>query len=300
MNEQPTAMPQQRLQPQQQMRPQGQAPAGQMPPQGQAPQAQAPAARQMPPQAQPSQPQQPQGARPMAPAATPKDRSHALVVAALVCGIVSIVGSPTAVAGLIAGIAAILIAVTLWKSVRNNMLTAGLICGIVGTTASLVLLVSGWSLWEKFVFVPRTDRSTSSQQVVSSVTEPVSSRLPATFGSGYVVDFQITKIEVDEGDIIVYYTLHNNSSTSSVSTYQRYDSPSDTPWLVNGIPVKVSAFSSYPVNAGDSTDSWFYFSHEDIEGFTSPDQIYSIHGQIEVESYVNSNLASTFTFAVDL
>lgn len=232
---------------------------------------------------------------------TPSGRQKTAITAALICGIAALVLSPTVLLGICAGLAAVLLGAMQWAHIRDKKLRAGFICGIVGIAVSLLLFATGFSLIGKLVFVPKTDATAPNSKDISAVHESVTKRVPITVIDNEPCKYEITSLEYDEGDVIVRVSVKNNSrnASSSVSTYEHLLAPNKIPWYVNGVecePVSVDC----RVENGETKTSWFFFSHDDLKGISSLDDIYSIHGAVRIENMVNYSVASTYDFAIDL
>ena len=252
-------------------------------------------------------PQGPQGGPAQVPTApVPQGGRSPLAIAALICGVVAIAGSITAILGVLAGVAAVVLAVIARRRTRNAMTLAGLICGIVGIVLSVVLFLAGLSLFEKLVFVPAGADSHAADVEAVTLHEPVADRLPIVVqdGTDYhsICNFQVTRIWYDEGEIIVNFTIKNLTTPSdSVSMNYRVYVPDDVQWTLNGVQIRPETVY-LNVDAGETRDDWFYFSQDTLRGLgiESADDVYSIHGMFRVDMYVNGEVAATYDFALDL
>lgn len=240
------------------------------------------------------------------PAPAPQGRHNPLAIAALICGVVAVVGSITSILGVFAGVAAIVLAIIAMRRARNGMTLAGLICGIVGIVLSVALFLSGWSVLQKFVFVPVNGDAPAADVEAPVLHEPISDRLPIVVEGGSdhtnICHFEVTRIWYDEGEIIVNFTIRNlTTPTDSVHMNYKVYVPDDVMWTVNGVQVRPETIY-LNVEAGDTRDDWFYFTADTLDGLgiDSADDVYSIRGMMRVDMYVSGEVASSYDFDITL
>lgn len=225
-----------------------------------------------------------------------------IAVAALVCGVISVVSCVTFVGGVVLGIAAILLGVLNWLRTHDKLALAGFIAGAAGVIVSIGLFMAGLSLFGKLVIIPRTGDVPANGVDALEVGQPVVERLPVTCEDGDVCSFRVTRIWYDEGEIIVYYTIvDRDTHSNTVPGQERLYVPDDVEWTINGARVVPSSLYT-TVNEGEEYEGWFYFDQESLEGLgiTCEEDVLSIHGVIAVDMIVSGSTAATYVFNVDL
>lgn len=253
---------------------------------------QAPAGYQQ--QAWPQPAPQPAGVR------VPDEKARTFGIAGIAAGVVALVGSPTVVLGILAGIAAIALGYLVWRQQRAFAIGA-LVAGIAGIILTVALFATGFSLFGKLVFVPLTGQVRESfPEDVSSVHSSVVDDLPLAAHDENYYTFEVTRLEMDEGELVVYYSAHDANTPSSIEMHYEVYCPQETVWTINGVRVEPSLFSTTLQN-GETKETWFYFDQDEMEkvGITSVDEIYSLHGEVYIDAYVSGNVAATYHDTID-
>ena len=256
--------------------------------------------QQMPPQQWQPAPQP----APAAPAGVrvPDDKAKVFGFAAIGAGVISLVGSPTVALGVIAGIAAIVLGYLVWNQVRP-LAIAGLAVGALGIVLSGVLFIAGYSIFGKLVFVPVTGNVKASYaDDIDTIHDPVVDELPFHVQDTRFYDFTVTELQLDEGELIVHFTAYDgNDSSASTPMHYVFYCPEEVCWTINGVPVEPLVFNQR-VDNGQTVEGWFYFNQETMEplGIESLDDIYSLHGEVFVDAYVNGNVAATYHDRIDV
>lgn len=174
----------------------------QQPPMNQAPQYQAP------------QYQAPQGPPPVAPSgsagAQPKN-SKAL--AALICGILAVVLSPSVILGVGLGIAAMVLAILSRNQSKDVKGTIGFVCGAVGVVLSAVLIVAGAMVYCMGLRTgdirPPSAATLQSEKMKSLLYEEVKGTVIV---DDAVCTITIDKMEFDkDNNLDVYFTATNHT-----------------------------------------------------------------------------------------
>lgn len=246
------------------------------------------------PQQMPQPAPQPAGIR------VPDSKARTFGIAGIAAGVAALVGSPTVVLGILAGIAAIALGYLVWRQQRTFAIGA-LVAGIAGIVLTVALFATGFSLFGKLVFVPISGNVRESfPDDVSSVHSSVVDELPLSCSDTSYYDFQVTRLEMDEGELVVYYSAYDANTPSSIEMHYEVYCPQETVWTINGVRVEPSLFSTTLQN-GETKETWFYFDQEEMEkvGITSVDEIYSLHGEVYIDAYVSGNVAATYHDTID-
>ena len=235
----------------------------------------------------PQQPEMPAGqyAQPMAVATQPVAQSNGKATAALVCGIIAILASPTVFLGIILGIVAIVLAVLSRKQSRDGKATAGLICGAIGAVLSVLLVVAGVALVGEIMNDPEFqqalqdyDDSTSgtdgtvegglpdsggdsgtTDSTGTGTGEPVVNYAPGT----YIADDDVCTIKINDmyidgsDDLIVEFTISSNCESDLV-----FHTDNTQPCDMNGNDVLCVCYTD--VAQGETKDDFFYVPSGDL------------------------------------
>lgn len=250
------------------------------------------------PQAYPQQYAQPYPQQMAAPAPA-KPAPNIWGIAALACGALGVVASPTLVGGAILGIVAIALGVIGILKPRRGLAIAGTAAGVVAVGASVAMLILGWSIFGQFRLVPVSRDAPDTEATVATVRESVSDRLnvkPFEVADDNRCFIEIERVSFDsEGNLVIY----TNMTLKNDADYLWLDAPPMT-WTVNDTAVEPVLNTALYLGDFDRENCFFYIPADQLEGIGGLDTIYSIRGTIRCTSYVDGESTDSVQYDVAL
>ena len=252
------------------------------------------------------QPQMPGGPQFRAPQGgfAPQPKKRGLAIAALVCGVVALLASPTIVAGIVLGLVAVALGVlSLRRSLGLSI--AGLACGAAGVIAAFVMLVLGWTIFGRYNIVHVSRNAPDTGVVAVAVRESVRDRIAATEDGIHVIDesgvflLDVTGVSMDaEGNLFIHYYLETYGIDSKDSyDYRWLYSPGS--WTVNDTTVE-PVVDTIVYQCGYAQESYFYIPADQLEGVGGLDEIYSIRGTLACDTYTGGSKDSSAEYDLAL
>ena len=234
----------------------------------------------------------------------PQPKRRGLAIAALVCGIVALLASPTIVAGIVLGLVAVALGVL---SLRRSLglSVAGLACGAAGVIAAFVMLAMGWTIFGRYNIVRVSRNAPDTNAVAITVREAVCDRIAAAEDGVPVIDesgvltLDVTGVSMDEeGNLFIHYHVETfNINSKENFDYRWVYSP--TTWTVNDTIVEPVVETTI-YQCDEPRDSYFYVPADQLVGVGGIDEIYSIRGTLACDAYVGGSKDSSTEYELVL